>query len=695
MKEFKKRRHILGFGLALALVLTGCELPKGQTKATETPSATPAPSVAQSMLPPASPSPVLSPSPAAMQPSPSATTVMGRITAIDTGTVFDEAGHGWQPGSSYAIEEDGTAWIWGYQGMAEDVDHPRQLRLERPIRQISGFSLLTDDGIVHQINPTGTMVIDGLTDIIAIDEPLSGYPLLYALKADGTVWYRNRDAGHWNRLGEYKDIKALYSTAFSLFVQKSSGELIYIEEGGQPVPAEGVRVPLLRKAVQVEPGSNDDVLILDEAGEVFLVSASDMEVKPIKPAMGAKRIAYAGVDRYLFVKQDGTVWGVGQNRDGFLGEGADQVEQPVQIPVLSGIVDVKLGTDHGMALNEKGEVYTWGSNMTGQLGRLDQVYDQWTGMGELSDVRRTIPLINRPYFIRGDDSLWGMATDRSLFEIVEAKGTTELVTVNGMPVTLNKEGEVRLWRKEFDGSEPLPLPYPVKTLAADESKLIVLGTNGTLEVLNFSGKDGGTVYNSKVTANKLAGREKVSIEKGVADKIVSLHATPYTFLARTEDGQMLYTAPQPDKGYLFKPIAGLPPIVTVAAEYFIRHAAEPLTVWALDKEGTVHEIELELGYSNGIFQAANAQVTPAKEENIAAISGKMRNAADGTTHELGQTAALKPPSPLRLMSSLNRYGIEGPGNQYTVAVGEDNQIYLLGDNPFGQSDSMPERLNPV
>lgn len=627
-----------------------------------------------------------------MQPSPSATTVMGRITAIATGTVFDEAGHGWQPGSSYAIQDDGTAWTWGYQGAGPNIDTPKQIRCDRPILQMFGSYVLTDDGLVRKMNETGTTAIGGIQDIIAIHEMEGSPRLLFALKTDGTVWYREDESALWNRLGEHANVKAMYGGAFSLFLQKSSGDLIYIAGGrGEKIRAEGAQVPLSRQTVQVSPAYDGSALILDEAGEVYKFTPYSMEVTPVKQAAGAIRIAYSGENQYLFLKKDGTVWGFGDNRQRILGKDADQVEKPLQLPGLSGIVDIRLGTSHGMALDKKGMVYTWGSNMTGQLGRLPMLYNEWTRWGELTDVRKVIPVNGQPYFIRKDDSLWTMAEDHRLVEIAAAKGTTELVFVNYLPVTLNKEGQVQLWQKDFAAAEPLSLPYPVQTLAADESKLIVLGTNGTLEVLNFSGKDGKTVYNSKVTANKLTVREKVAIAEGVAGKVVSLHATPYTFMALTENGQLLFTVPQ-KSGYAFKAIAELPPIQTVAAEFFVRHTIEPLTVWALDRKGTVHEIQVELDQVNKKIQAARTRVLPQKETGITAIAGKWRVVADGTTYELGGQP-LTPASPLRLLSVEYSYAIEGPGSQFALAIGEDQQIYVQGDNPFGQSDAMPQSLN--
>ena len=41
---------------------------------------------------------------------------------------------------------------------------------------------------------------------------------------------------------------------------------------------------------------------------------------------------------------------------------------PTLISKLEGIVKVKCGTNHCLALNKNGEVFSWGSGKTGELG---------------------------------------------------------------------------------------------------------------------------------------------------------------------------------------------------------------------------------------------------------------------------------------------------------------------------------------
>lgn len=74
-------------------------------------------------------------------------------------------------------------------------------------------------------------------------------------------------------------------------------------------------------------------------------------------------------------KNDGTLWAIGANQWGQLGLG--HFNNPVlswqQLPSLSDIVRVDCGNSHGLALKSDGTLYTWGSNLYGQVG--DGTYD--------------------------------------------------------------------------------------------------------------------------------------------------------------------------------------------------------------------------------------------------------------------------------------------------------------------------------
>lgn len=76
----------------------------------------------------------------------------------------------------------------------------------------------------------------------------------------------------------------------------------------------------------------------------------------------------------IILKSDGTVWGVGNNTNGSLGNGSTQnSKMPVQVKIdedttLTNIIKVAAGTDHCLALTADGKVYSWGLNEYGQLG---------------------------------------------------------------------------------------------------------------------------------------------------------------------------------------------------------------------------------------------------------------------------------------------------------------------------------------
>jgi alpha-tubulin suppressor-like RCC1 family protein len=40
----------------------------------------------------------------------------------------------------------------------------------------------------------------------------------------------------------------------------------------------------------------------------------------------------------------------------------------VQVPTLNSIENIAMGTNHGLAVNDKGEVFGWGWNVYGQTG---------------------------------------------------------------------------------------------------------------------------------------------------------------------------------------------------------------------------------------------------------------------------------------------------------------------------------------
>jgi alpha-tubulin suppressor-like RCC1 family protein len=72
----------------------------------------------------------------------------------------------------------------------------------------------------------------------------------------------------------------------------------------------------------------------------------------------------------LALKNDSTVWACGLNFNGQLGQGTPGgwINTPVQVIVLGNITAIAAGTFHSLALRDDGTVWSWGGNAYGQLG---------------------------------------------------------------------------------------------------------------------------------------------------------------------------------------------------------------------------------------------------------------------------------------------------------------------------------------
>ena len=77
----------------------------------------------------------------------------------------------------------------------------------------------------------------------------------------------------------------------------------------------------------------------------------------------------AGRTHTVALKSNGTVWAWGANNDGQLGDGTtNQSNTPIQVAGLNDITAISAGGSHSLALKADGTVWAWGSNFYGQLG---------------------------------------------------------------------------------------------------------------------------------------------------------------------------------------------------------------------------------------------------------------------------------------------------------------------------------------
>jgi alpha-tubulin suppressor-like RCC1 family protein len=224
---------------------------------------------------------------------------------------------------SMALKSDGTVWTWGDNEYGQLGDGTKTAR-NIPVK------------------------VSGLTGVTAI---AAGESYCLALKNDGTVrtWGNNSDG----QLGDGT------KTARTIPVQVSGLTGVTAIAGGD------FHSLALRNDGTVRAwGWN----ILGQLGNGTFTSGSNIPVQ-VSGLNGVTAIAAGNFSHSLALRNDGTMWAWGYNRDGQLGNGSKNDSNiPVQVSELNGVKAIAGGYFYSLALKNDGTVWAFGNNNKGQLG---------------------------------------------------------------------------------------------------------------------------------------------------------------------------------------------------------------------------------------------------------------------------------------------------------------------------------------
>ncbi|MGA9140434.1 MAG: hypothetical protein WBZ29_09435, partial [Methanocella sp.] len=278
-------------------------------------------------------------------------------------------------GTYTALLDNGTVWVWGdnQYGQAGDgtIRLPRLGQVTAPV--MSGI-----DNVIEAVTSGGHTIV---------------------LKADGTVWEwgfisSSRDGESVlkpRQVPGLKDIRHVSAgTAHALAVDGNGsvwawgnnyfGAFGNGESGNYAYPP--VRIPIA-DVRQIACGAGYTVVLKDD-GTVWTAGYGDngtgccegSEHPPFQPEF--TRVPIAGVTAVscsnsgytLALKEDGTVWGWGENDAFQLGNYTLTNEQmtPVWVGGLTDVIAISAGSSCGLALKNDGTVWAWGSNDRGSLG---------------------------------------------------------------------------------------------------------------------------------------------------------------------------------------------------------------------------------------------------------------------------------------------------------------------------------------
>jgi alpha-tubulin suppressor-like RCC1 family protein len=341
------------------------------------------------------------------------------VTKIASGCEADQ---------SYFLTADGRLWETGEANFSQiglelpfgsiPFNRPQQILVTNVTSMVGGSEfnyMLTTDGTVWgggsapgeieitNFSDVGPVIPVEISEVVAI---AAGALHGLFLRADGSLWGVGDDAS--GQLGD----------GFTHFAEPIGPRLPeQIVAGGVKAIAAGAWHSLFLKTDGSLWGMGVDTYgQLGDGHFFYQFSLSEIYTNlPVLIVPGDVVAIAAGAQHSLFLKSDGSLWGMGYNWNGQLGIGNfTSTNRPVLI-VESNVVAVAAGGYHSLFLMSDGSLWGMGMNSQGQLG--DGSYSVWPPTANGVDVPEMIVASNvvaiaagqyHSLFLESDGSLWAM-----------------------------------------------------------------------------------------------------------------------------------------------------------------------------------------------------------------------------------------------------------------------------------------------
>ncbi|MDR1152768.1 MAG: hypothetical protein LBK72_09925, partial [Bifidobacteriaceae bacterium] len=368
---------------------------------------------------------------------------------------------------SMAVDADGQVWGWGSQDVG-----------------VLGNAI----GSGKTATPVQALGIDGRVRIVE-----AGTSHAVALTADGYVWNWGDNDEHAlganaegmdfsglpvrvPELEEIVDVAAGESVSFAV----TAGGDVYGWGSGEYYmlgPEEESSItPVLRAGleniVSVDVGENHAAAVTGD-GQVWVWGVADnagLGDEEWKDAPTPFRVedlptitaVSCGDDYTVAVDDTGGVWAWGRNGNGQVGVDVEygEVQEPVPVDGLSGVVEISAGNDGVTVVTRTGEVWTWGRNGDGRLGRNGLVSSHVPGRVDLLVEAVAVSTSNSHTMVLDADGkvhTWGQNEFYELGDTTRAGGVITPTAVPGMTgvasvaaaensmLARTSDGEVYMW----------------------------------------------------------------------------------------------------------------------------------------------------------------------------------------------------------------------------------------------------------
>lgn len=105
----------------------------------------------------------------------------------------------------------------------------------------------------------------------------------------------------------------------------------------------------------------------NSSGELGDGTTNNADLPELIVSNGVTAIA-AGISHSLFLKRDGSLWSMGKNANGQLGDGTTNNSDRPELIISNGVMAIAAGAAHSLLIKTNGSLWAMGDNLTGELG---------------------------------------------------------------------------------------------------------------------------------------------------------------------------------------------------------------------------------------------------------------------------------------------------------------------------------------